>query len=235
MPGKCQRKHRRKYTREKERKRGGWRLRTSAASVLNCGMPKTPSVSIDVLPNPRLAGVKEQLTRARLLLEEAHAVRDYDLAFPKLIAAVYPARAALEIMREAAKLGELTLSPQEFDRRVEELVPRYRLIHAIRIRDFHRYGIQGGGRIMVEFSITVPPHGHAQFSMYPDPVNPRPAVQFSDPSGSYKLLLTSDVVVQDERESRAVPYWVLLAEYLEQMVALVREFESVLRKLVLPS
>src|SRR6266853_56685 len=49
---------------------------------------------MEVPRNPRLAGVKEQITRARLLLEEAHAVRDYDLAFPKLIAAVYPARAA---------------------------------------------------------------------------------------------------------------------------------------------
>jgi hypothetical protein len=37
-------------------------------------------------PNPRLAGVKEQLARAKVLLDEAHAVRDYDVAFPKLVA-----------------------------------------------------------------------------------------------------------------------------------------------------
>src|SRR6266702_1155129 len=174
--------------------------------------------------NARLAGVKEQLTRARLLLEEAHAVRDYDVAFPKLIAAVYPARAALEIMREAAKVGELTVPPKEFDRLVEARVPQWRLIHAVRVRDFHHYGVQGGGRIMVQFSITLPAHGRAEFSMYPDPVDPRPEVRLSDPSGSYKLLLTSDVVVQDELESRAVPYWILLQEYLEQMDALVVEF-----------
>ena len=133
-------------------------------------------------------------------------------------------------MREAARLGELIVSPQEFDRLVEELVPRYRLIHAIRIRDFHRYGVQGGGRIMVEFQIRMPPFGHAEFSMYSDPVDPRPEVRLSDPSGSYKLLLTSHVVVQDERESRAIPYWVLLREYLEQMDGLVGEFGSLLRK-----
>jgi len=173
--------------------------------------------------------VKEQLVRARLLLEEAQAVTDYDVAFRKLIAAVYPARAALEIMREAARLGELTVSLQEFDRRVGERVPQYRLIHAVRIRDFHRYGVQGGGRIMVEFQIRMPPLGHTEFSMYPDP-EPRPEVRLSDPSGSYNLLLTSDVVVQDERESRAIPYWVLLREYLEQMDGLVGEFESLLRK-----
>src|SRR6266487_600900 len=136
---------------------------------------------MELTRNPRLAGVKEQLTRARVLLEEAHAVRDYDVAFPKLIAAVYPARAALEITREAAKCGELTLSLREFDRLVEKLVPRYRLIHAIRIRDFHRYGVQGGGRIIVEYQLRVPAHGRAEFSRYPDPLNPRPEVQVSDP------------------------------------------------------
>ena len=193
-------------------------------------MPKRRHGSTDALSNHRLAGVKEQVVRASLLLEEAHAVTDYDVAFRKLIAAVYPARAALEIMRAAARLGELTVSLREFDRRVGERVPRYRLIHAVRIRDFHRYGVQGGGRIMVEFQIRMPPLGHAELSMYPDPVDPRPEVRLSDPSGSYKLLLTSDVVVQDERESRAIPYWVLLREYLEQMDGLVGEFESLLRK-----
>ena len=61
--------------------------------------------------NPRLAGIYEHLRRAELHLAEAHQVKDYDSAFPKLIAAVYPARAALELMREAAKAGELTIDP----------------------------------------------------------------------------------------------------------------------------
>src|SRR3989442_15273050 len=128
--------------------------------MLPFGMSKRPQSATIGRQNPRLAGVKEQLTRARLLLEEAHAVRDYDVAFRKLIAAVYPARAALEIMREAAKVGELTVPPKAFDRLVEERVPQWRLIHAVRVRDFHHYGVQGGGRIMVEFSITLPAHGH---------------------------------------------------------------------------
>lgn len=180
--------------------------------------------------HPRLAGIREQIKRATLLLDEAQALPDYRSAFRKLIAAVYPARAALEIMREAVKLGELTIPLDGFDRRVAELVPRYRLIHAVRIRDFHRYGVQGDGHILVECQVTVPPHGHAEFSMYPDPVNPRPDIHLSDSSGSYKFLLTSDAVVQDEREPEAVPYWVLLKEYLEGVDALAREFEALLRK-----
>jgi len=84
---------------------------------------------------------------------------------------------------------------------------------------------------MVEFQIRMPALGHAEFSMYPDPVNPRAAVHVSDPSGSYKLLLTGDVVVQDEKEPEAIPYWVLLKEYLDQMDnLLVPQFEVLLRK-----
>ncbi len=201
----------------------------SRRPMLPSGMSKKSRGRMEGAPNHRLAGVKEQLARAKVLLEEAHAVRDYDVAFPKLIAAVYPARAALEILREAAKLGELSVSPREFDRLVDERVPRWRLIHAVRVRDFHHYGVQGGGRIMVEFQVRLPPLGQVRVSMRANPFDPQPQVRLSDPSGSYKLLLTSDVVVQDERESRAIPYWGLLREYLEQMYGLVREFESLLR------
>ena len=72
-------------------------------------------------PSHRVSGVKEQLARARLLLSEAHSVRDYDDAFPMLIAAVYPARGALEIMREAAKRGELSIPLRDFDALVESV------------------------------------------------------------------------------------------------------------------
>lgn len=178
----------------------------------------------------RLSGVTEQLARARRLLQEACAGRDYEDAFPKLIAAVYPARAALEIMREAAGRRELSVSLREFDCLVEQRVPRWRLIHAIRVRDFHHGGVRGGGRILVQFRIHLPPRSEARVSMRANPFDPRPEVRLSDPSGSYKLLLTSDVVVQDEREPQAVPYWVLLREYLEQLEALVPEFEALSRR-----
>lgn len=178
----------------------------------------------------RVSGIREQLGRARVLLQEAHAVPDYDDAFPKLIAAVYPARAALEIMHEAASSGELSISVPEFDRLVEQLVPRWRLIHAVRVRDFHHGGVQGGGRILVQFRIHLPPHSQAIVSMRADPFDPQPRVRFSDPSGSYQLLLTSDVVVQDEAEPHSVPYWALLRDYLEQMNRLFPEFQKLLRE-----
>ena len=179
--------------------------------------------------HPRLDGVREQVERARFLLHDAHAESTYARAFPKLMAAVYPARAALEIMRESAKLGELTIPLPEFDRRVAELVPLWRLIHAVRVRDFHHYGIQSGGRIVATFQITLPPYGHAEFSMYPDPVHPRASIVVSDASAQCRMLLTSDVGVQDEAESDAVPYWVLLEEYLKQLAKVVQEYASLLQ------
>jgi len=180
--------------------------------------------------NPCIVGVRQQVERARFLVADAHAEEFYDRAFPKLIAAVYPARAALEIMRESAKRGELTVSPAEFDRRVSRLVPRYRLVHAVRIRDFHHYGVQDGGRIMIEFQITLPPHGHVEFSMHHDPFHPKASIQLSHPEGICGLLLTTEIGVQDESESDVVPYWVLLKEYLDQLELAIREYESLLRR-----
>lgn len=178
----------------------------------------------------RIAGVEEQVERAKLLFEEARAAPTFADAFRKLIAAVYPARAAVELMRESAKRGELVVSLGEFDRRLSELVPRHRLIWAVRIRDFHRYGVVGGGRMVVESQITLPPHCEAEFSMYPDPANPRPVINLSDPSGSYKFLLTSDVVVQDETEPEAISYWTLLGDYLEQLPKAIARYCSLLRR-----
>ena len=183
-----------------------------------------------MIENPRLAGIKEHLRRAESHLAEAHQVKDYDSAFPKLIAAVYPARAALELMREAAKAGELTIDLGELDRRITEAIPRNRLIQAIRIRDFHHFGIQGGGRILVTFQMRMPPLGHAEFSMYPNPLDPQAGISISDPTSPHKFLLTSDVVVQDEKEPVAIPYWILLREYLDQMKAFLPTFEAGLRK-----
>ncbi len=120
--------------------------------------------------DPRIIGVNGQLERARVLFDEARAAPTYEDAFRKLIAAVDPARAAIELMRESAKRGELVVSIGEFDRRLSSLVPRHHLIWAVRIHDFHRYGV-GSGRILVESQITLPPHGEAESSLYADPTN----------------------------------------------------------------
>jgi len=83
--------------------------------------------------------------------------------------------------------------------------------------------------MVVHFQITLPPYGHAEFSMYPRPDRPEASITVSD-GGRHRFLLTSDRVIQDEREPVAVSYPDLLSEYLEQLPAAVAEFESLLRR-----
>jgi len=66
--------------------------------------------------------------------------------------------------------------------------------------------------------------------MYPNPLDPQAGISISDPTSPHKFLLTSDVVVQDEKEPVAIPYWILLREYLDQMKAFLPTFEAGLRK-----
>src|SRR5437016_5434462 len=122
----------------------------TATSGLENGYSLTP-------PNEshRLQGIREQVERANLFLREATESENPTDAFRRLMAAVYFARAALEIMRESAKAGELTVSTRELDARLGGLLPRYRLIKAIRIRDFHRFGVLGPGHLVLEHSIRL--------------------------------------------------------------------------------
>ena len=90
---------------------------------------------------PRLAGVREQVSRAQMHLSEALESSDPVARFRKFIAAVYPGCAAVEIMREAAKKGELTVDRDELDKQIGAALPRHELIRTIRFHDFHRFGV----------------------------------------------------------------------------------------------
>lgn len=180
--------------------------------------------------HPSLVGIHEHFRRAGLWLDEARHARSHDEALRRLMAAVYPGRAVLELMRESAKRGELIITARELDRRLEYLVPRSRLVKALRIRDFHHYGVIGGGRVIVQFQVKLPPLGHAEFSMFVDPDNPRPSIVVSDGTRNYTFFLTSDRVLQDERETHALSYFRLLSEYLHDLKSAMVEYESLLRR-----
>jgi len=90
---------------------------------------------------PRLVGVREQVVRAQMHLSEALASSDPTARFRKFIAAMYPGRAAVEIMREAATQGELTVDCDELDKRIGAVLPGHTLIQKIRLHDFHRFGV----------------------------------------------------------------------------------------------
>jgi hypothetical protein len=152
--------------------------------------------------NPRLNGVVEQFERATLFYREAIASSDPKDSSRRLIAAVYFGRAALEIMHESARAGGLKISQKELDRRLAELLPHYKLIKAIRIRDFHRFVVLGPGHILLEQKIRVPPHGAAEVSLFPNPADPQFETNLSDGSRNFEFFLTSGVLVQDEDYER---------------------------------
>lgn len=181
------------------------------------------------IENPRLSGVVEQFERATLFYREAIASWDAKDSFRRLIAAVYFGRAALESMRESGKIGELTIDQKEFDRKLAELLPHYRLIRSIRIRDFHRFGLLGPGHILLEQTIRVPPHGTAEVSLFPNPADPRLEIKLSDGSRNYEFFLASGELVQDEDHERAVPMKSVMAEYLSELPKAIDLYRSILR------
>lgn len=176
--------------------------------------------------NPRSKGMVEQFERATLFYREAIGSSDAKDSFRRLIAAVYFGRAALEIMRESARAGELIINLEEFDRRLAELLPGYKLIRAIRVQDFHRSGVLGPGHILLEQEIRIPAYGTAEVSLFADPSDPRLETKLSDGSRNYKFFLTSGELVQDEVYEHAVPLRSVIAEYLSELPKAIDLYRS---------
>jgi len=97
---------------------------------------------------PRIQGIHEQYYRSRRFLQRAHRCKKARSRFTNLIAAVYFARAIVELMLEAAEKQELRLfrdkdvqgSRKKFEEKLAPTLPHYYLIEKIRIHDFHRFG-----------------------------------------------------------------------------------------------
>lgn len=100
------------------------------------------------LKNPRMQGIYEQDRRAKRLTQLAHRCKNTTVKFRNLIAAVYPARAIVGLMLEAAEKQELKSfqdkdvkkSRTEFEAKIIPILPYYHLLEKIRIHDFHRFG-----------------------------------------------------------------------------------------------
>ncbi|MBA7485961.1 hypothetical protein ES707_21513 [subsurface metagenome] len=97
---------------------------------------------------PRIQGIHEQYYRARRFLQLAHRCKKARSRFTNLIAAVYFARAIVELMLEAAEKQELRPfrnadakeSREQFKEKLAPTLPHYYLVEKIRIHDFHRFG-----------------------------------------------------------------------------------------------
>lgn len=142
---------------------------------------------------------------------------------------MYSLRAAIELMRETAKRGELNVGVDRLDQLVDSLMPRCRLIRRLRIRDFHHYGVLGPRHIMLQFQIRLPAYGHGGVAFRVDPSNPRLRVQISDRSRHYSFFMTSGLLIQDELEPAPLSLRRLVAEQLQQLPRTVSAFVGLLR------
>ena len=178
------------------------------------------------LTAPRLAGVREQVGRAQMHLSEALASSDPTTRFRKLIAAVYPGRAAIEIMRVAATQGELTVNLDDLDERVGAVLPRHELIHLIRLHDFHRFGVMPRPGVLVggPMRLKSSKRGVAQVQFLPS------GPQITK-SGNANVILNRPLQtdadrVFDDASSEWVPIEQAIREYVEGLPAALAIFEG---------
>ena len=169
--------------------------------------------------------IRAQLARSRAFLERANDAPDSVTWHDSLIASTYFAQSAIELMRETAKRGGLRCSRQAFDRLLADLVPRGRLLHALRIRDFHRWPILGMGYAALEHSIRLPALGHATITLDPNPSAPAVTVTVSDGSRRFRFFFVGHGFVQDQLEPVAIRLDALLSEQLDRLETCVAAFE----------
>ncbi len=179
--------------------------------------------------HPAIRGILEHHERAYLFAAEAAAAPGPRAAFRHWMASVYSLRAAIELMRETAKRGELHVGIDRLDQLVDSLMPRSRLIRRLRIRDFHHYGVMGPRHLMLQFQIRLPAYGQGRATFYVDPSNPRLRLRISGRSRNYSFFMTSGLLVQDELEPVPISLRRLVAEQLNQLPKTVGAFVGLLR------
>ncbi len=179
--------------------------------------------------DPRVSAVVEQLERANAYFNDALSARSMADGWRHLMTSVYYGRSVVEQMRERAKHGGLQVAHNVFGAQLAEMLPRYRLVQAIRIRDFHKEPVTPAIRMTVEVKIRFGPYGQATFSMINNFGRPSPAVETTDPRTRFRFLLFGPGYVQDEKEPVPVPIVALMAEYLGQLPTAIAQYRGLLR------
>ena len=181
------------------------------------------------LTAPRLTGVREQVGRAQMHLSEALASSDPTTRFRKLIAAVYPGRAAIEIMREAAIQDELTVNRDDLDERVGAVLPRHQLIQAIRFHDFHRFGVMPRPGVLVGGPMRLKSSKRGVAQVQFPPSGPQITTSGNASVILNRALQTDGDWVFNDATCEWVPIELAVREYVEGLPAALAIFEG-LRK-----
>lgn len=179
--------------------------------------------------HPAVRSIIEHLERASFFDAEARSGANPTAAFRHWIAAVYFLRAAVELMREAANRGELTVGLPEWDRLIVRMVPRWRLVHQLRVRDFHHGSVIGPRHMRLEYTVRLPALGHADIQFRVNPTRPRLRFGVSEGSRPTRFFFTSGLLVQDHLEPRPILLPRLIDEQLKQLPRALHAFVQVLR------
>ena len=176
----------------------------------------------------RLLGVQEQLERAQLLCEAALRATDGErLRFA--LAAVYPARSAVELMRESAKSRHLVIDCPELDRRISDRVPYVDLVWALRVYDFHRLGLRNQKGAFLLAKVKVPALSTSTIAFGP---LSSPTFDVTNSDGSLpraEFLFWAPPFAQVLPGEPPVHILAALLQYLEALALFLPEFESLTR------
>jgi hypothetical protein len=184
---------------------------------------------MSVRQHPVVHSIVEHIERASFFDTEARSATDPTAAFRHWIASIYFLRAAVELMRETAMRGELTVNLSHLDRLIVSMVPRWRLVHQLRIRDFHHGSVVGPRHTRLEFTFRLPALGHADIHFRVNPAKPGLTFGVSDGSRPSKFFFTSGFLVQDHLEPRPVLLPRLVDEQLRQLPKALHVFIQILR------
>jgi len=182
-----------------------------------------------MVKHPAVRGILEHLERASFFDTEARSATNATAAFRHWIASIYFLRAAVDVMREAANRGELTVGLPDWDRLIVAMVPRWRLVHQLRVRDFHHGSVIGPGHMRLEYTVRLPALGHADIQFRVNPARPRLRFGVSDGSRPSKFFFTSGFLVQDHLEPRPILLPRLVDEQLRHLPRALHAFVQVLR------
>lgn len=187
--------------------------------------------------SPRMQGIYEHYRRARHFMQLAHRCKNPVPKFTNLITAVYPARAIVELMLEAAEKQELVAFKNKDNKisrnKLEEVIipklPYYYLLEKIRIHDFHRFGCLPpsleyktqfiGGPIKLKAKKGIA-------TMVLTPEGPKQTVTGNSSIREQRTLYTNNGLYYDEDNKRYFSLQKILIDYLDAVPKVITEFKS---------
>jgi len=184
----------------------------------------------------RIAGIYEQYERAKRFVQISKRCNKTTSRFRNLMAAVYPGRAIVELMLEAAEKQELKAflnidvseSRNNLEKELAPKLPYYYMLEKIRIHDFHRF-------------CCLPPSSKYQTTFVGGPIKLRArkgiaAIRILPNGPKYiktgqslvkeqRILYANDGHFYDEKSGKYIPLEEIINDFLKAIPKVINDFE----------